>query len=73
MLTSHASFVDLNFLYSELHEAHRDLSRFDVYKSEVEAGHLQWGLVHTEKFFKENARLMEGADGDFALVQVRAL
>ena len=61
---------DLDKLYSILHEAHKDLSRFDVYKSEIEAGHLQWGLVHTEKFFKENARLMEGPDGDFALVKV---
>ena len=61
---------DLDKLYSILHEAHKDLSRFDVYKSEIEAGHLQWGLVHTEKFFKENARLMEGSDGDFALVKV---
>ena len=61
---------DLDKLYSILHEAHKDLSRFDVYKSEIEAGHLQWGLVHTEKFFKENARLMEGPEGDFALVKV---
>lgn len=66
------SIADLDFLYSVLHEAHRDLSRFDVYKSEVETGHLQWGLVHKEKFFRENAKLMEGPNGDFALVQVRS-
>ena len=62
--------LDLDTLYSILHQAHKDLSRFDVYKSEIETGHLQWGLVHTEKFFKENAKLMEGPDGDFALVKV---
>jgi len=65
--------ADLDVLYSVLHEAHRDLTRFDVYKSELEAGHLKWGLVHTEKFFKENARLMEGPKGDFALVRVSTL
>ena len=72
-LTQIAWFPDLDILYSILHEAHRDLTRFDVYKSEIEAGHLQWGLVHTEKFFKENAKLMEGPNGDFAIVQVRLL
>ena len=44
--------------------------RWDVYKSEVESGHLQWGIVHTEKFFKENAKRMEGKDGNFAIVKV---
>lgn len=62
--------TDLDLLYSVLHQAHRDLTRFDVYKSEIDAGHLKWGLVHTEKFFRENAKLLEGSDGDFALVQV---
>lgn len=61
---------DLDFLYSDLHDAHSHLSRFDVYKSEVETGRLQWGLVHTEKFFRENAKYMEGSKGDFALVKV---
>ena len=54
-----------------LHANYHDMTRWDVYKSEVESGHLQWGIVHTEKFFKENARRMEGTDGNFAIVKVR--
>jgi len=46
------------------------MSRFDVYQSEVESSHLQWGIVHTEKFFRENARKMEGKKGDFSIVKV---
>ncbi len=45
------------------------MSRWEVYKNEVESGHLQWGSTHTEAFFKENARMMEGPDGDFSLVK----
>lgn len=47
------------------------MTRWDVYEAEVDSGHLQWGMVHTEKFFKENAKLMEGKDGNFAIVKVR--
>ena len=46
------------------------MSRWEVYKNEVESGHLQWGSTHTEAFFKENARMMEGSDSDFRLVKV---
>jgi V-ATPase subunit H len=58
-------------LHKLLHENYHDMTRWDVYKSEVESGHLQWGIVHTEKFFKENAMKMEGSDGNFAIVKVR--
>jgi V-type H+-transporting ATPase subunit H len=37
--------------------------------AEVQSGHLEWGIVHSEKFFKEHARMMEGPDGDFALLR----
>jgi len=61
---------DLNLLHKMLHENYHDMTRWDVYKGEVESGHLEWGIVHTEKFFKENAKMMEGKDADFKLVKV---
>lgn len=61
---------DLELLHKMLHENYHDMTRWDVYKSEVESGHLQWGIVHTEKFFKENAKMMEGKDGTFGIVKV---
>lgn len=56
---------DVNALYKLLGDNYKEMSRWEVYKNEIEAGHLQWGSVHTEAFFKENARMMEGSDGDF--------
>lgn len=62
---------DLDALHTSLQEIHREMTRWDVYEAEVNSGHLQWSIVHTEKFFKENAKLMEGKDGNFDLVRVR--
>jgi V-type H+-transporting ATPase subunit H len=61
---------DVNVLYKLLHDNYKEMSRYEVYKNEVESGHLQWGSTHKEAFFKENARLMEGPDGDFHIVKV---
>jgi V-type H+-transporting ATPase subunit H len=61
---------DVNVLHKLLHDNYKEMSRWEVYKNEVESGHLQWGSTHTEAFFKENARMMEGSDGDFHLVKV---
>lgn len=61
---------DLDLLHKMLHENYHDMTRWDVYKTEVESGHLTWGIVHTEKFFKENAKRMEGKNGNFAIVKV---
>ena len=61
--------TDLNKLYSLLHKNYKEMTTWDVYKAEVESGHLAWGILHTEKFFKENAKAMEGCDGDFSLVR----
>jgi V-type H+-transporting ATPase subunit H len=63
------SHVDLDVLYKLLHQNFREMTRWEVYRAEVETGRLEWGIVHTEKFFKENARLMEGKDGDFYVVK----
>lgn len=61
---------DVQLLHKLLHENYKEMSRWEVYKNEVESGHLQWGSCHTEAFFKENARMMEGTDGDFRLLKV---
>jgi V-type H+-transporting ATPase subunit H len=56
---------DVKCLHKLLTENYKEMSRWEVYKNEIEAGHPQWGSVHTEAFFKENARMMEGSNGDF--------
>ena len=61
---------DVDTLHKLLHENYKEMSRWEVYKNEIESGHLQWGSTHTEAFFKENARMMEGSDGDFHLLKV---
>jgi V-type H+-transporting ATPase subunit H len=61
---------DVDLLHKLLHDNYKEMSRWEVYKNEVESGHLQWGSTHTEAFFKENAKLMEGSDGDFHLLKV---
>jgi len=61
---------DLKKLHKLLEKNYKEMSRWEVYKNEVESGHLQWGSTHTEAFFKENARMMEGKDSDFKLVKV---
>jgi V-type H+-transporting ATPase subunit H len=61
---------DVDVLHKLLHDNYKEMSRWEVYKNEVESGHLQWGSTHTEAFFKENACMMEGSDGDFHLVKV---
>lgn len=61
---------DVDVLHKLLTENYHEMSRWEVYKNEVESGHLQWGSCHTEAFFKENARMIEGSDGDFRLLKV---
>jgi V-type H+-transporting ATPase subunit H len=61
---------DLKLLSGLLHAAFEDLTRWDLYLAEVESGHLTWGVLHTEKFFAENAKLMEGKDCNFDVVKV---
>jgi len=41
-----------------------------MYQAEVESGNLEWGVLHTEKFFKENCRLLEGKNDDFYLLKI---
>ena len=60
----------IDIVYKFLVENYKEMSRWEVYKNEVEQGHLQWGSTHTEAFFKENAKMFEGSDGDFRLLKV---
>jgi V-type H+-transporting ATPase subunit H len=61
---------DLDLLGQVLRDTFQHMSRWDVYKSEVESSYLQWGIVHTEEFFRENVMSMEGKDGKFSIVRV---
>lgn len=61
---------DIDTIYKMLTENYKEMSRWEVYKNEVENGHLQWGSTHTEAFMKENARMFEGPDGDFHILKV---
>mmetsp|Transcript_18715 Transcript_18715/g.43447 ORF Transcript_18715/g.43447 Transcript_18715/m.43447 type:complete len:116 (-) Transcript_18715:359-706(-) len=61
---------DLDILASLLHQNFETLSSWDVYKVEVETGQLEWGVVHSESFFRENCRKLEGPEGDFELLKV---
>mmetsp|Transcript_24715 Transcript_24715/g.52010 ORF Transcript_24715/g.52010 Transcript_24715/m.52010 type:complete len:526 (+) Transcript_24715:203-1780(+) len=61
---------DVDTLYKLLQDNFKEMTRWEVYQNEVETGQLQWGSTHTEAFFKENAKMMEGKDGDFKLVKI---
>jgi hypothetical protein len=45
------------------------MSRWEVYKNEVESGHLRWGSTHTEAFSRRMLAWIEGSDGDFHLLE----
>jgi V-type H+-transporting ATPase subunit H len=59
---------DVKNLLDLLHNNLKELSTFDRYASELHSGSLSWGIVHTEKFWKENCRFMEA--NDWALLKV---
>lgn len=62
--------ADIDALHALLADNFNDMTRWEVYQHEVKSGQLQWGSTHTDVFFKENARLMEGKDGDFNVVKI---
>jgi V-type H+-transporting ATPase subunit H len=61
--------TDLEVLLRILHENFKELTTWEVYQAELDSGQLKWGILHTEKFFRENARRMEGSSGDFLPVR----
>lgn len=61
---------DVDMLHKLLADNFKEMTRWEVYQNEVETGQLQWGSTHTDAFFKENVKMMEGKDGDFKLVKI---
>jgi len=54
--------TDTRDLYSTLMKNYRELSTFDCWAAEIKSGKLRWGIVHTEKFWRENAKSVENED-----------
>lgn len=53
---------DVKTLNDTLIHNYRELSTFDRWASEVQSGALRWGIVHTEKFWRENNKFLEKDD-----------
>lgn len=60
---------DLIILHRLLTASQNEMTKWEVYLAELESGHLKWGILHTEQFFKGNARKLEGPKSDFAPVK----
>lgn len=54
-------------LHEILLKNYRDLSTFERWTSEVQSRALRWGIVHTEKFWRENCKFVE--QNDFKLLK----
>ena len=58
----------LIFLFNEsLMKLLKKIRSFEKYVKELNAGHLEWSPVHSEKFWKENVKKFE--DHDFDLIK----
>jgi V-type H+-transporting ATPase subunit H len=66
---SHIFPSDISVLSKLCHNNYKEMSRWDLYVNEVMSGNLEWGILHTEKFFKQNCRELEGKNGDFMLLK----
>jgi V-type H+-transporting ATPase subunit H len=61
---------DIDVLCEAVQAQTRELTQWKVYQAEVESGVLRWSSrLHCSKFFRENARSMEGPRGDFEPLQ----
>lgn len=58
---------DVEAVYKALMENYRELSTFERWAAEVKSKQLKWGLVHQEKFWRENAKELEV--NEFALLK----
>ena len=54
--------TDVKALAAVLERNYRELSTFERWSTEINSGALRWGVVHSEKFWKENHRFMEADD-----------
>jgi len=64
---------DVRNLFEILMKNYRDFSTYDRWASEVKTGNLRWGIVHTEKFWRENAKLVEHNDFELLKDLIRLL
>lgn len=60
---------DIKALNKLLHDNFKEMSRWDLYENEVMSGNLEFGILHTDKFFKQNCKLLEGKEGNFKLLK----
>lgn len=58
---------DFRVLSEILSENYRELSSFERLDSEINSGALRWGILHTEKFWRENAKFVE--NDNFSLLK----
>jgi V-type H+-transporting ATPase subunit H len=58
---------DLRSLNDILTTNFRELTAFDRWVSQIYSGALRPGVVHTEKFWRENARFVEAEDFKFCI------
>ena len=65
--------ADVKGLLEALQSNYKELSTFDRYAAELRSGTLQWGILHTEKFWKENCKFMEANDWELLKQLIRSL
>ena len=58
---------DFKSIQTILVRNYRELRTYERWSTEVTSGHLKWGILHTEKFWKENARFVES--DNFAMLK----
>lgn len=61
--------TDLNVISNLLHKSYHEMSRWELYEHEVLSGDLEWGVLHTEKFFQENYKKFEGNNSEFTVLK----
>jgi len=59
--------ADVKSLHDVLVKNYRELSTYERWESEVTSGYLRWGIVHTEKFWRENYKHVE--NGEFKILK----
>jgi len=54
--------ADIDAVYKQLQKDYKELSTYERYEREIDSGKLEWGIVHTEKFWREHVFEMEKTD-----------
>jgi V-type H+-transporting ATPase subunit H len=69
IISLHFANKDLKSLSKMLHDSYHEMSRWELYEHEILSGNLEWGVLHTEKFFHQNVKHFEGETSDFRLLK----